>query len=163
MCYKPHFPLGKQQTLQLWSELFYKSWHYTEHIDHEMLTTTSHLTSRIDSSRLRHLNSLPDIYMPKLFQLVPPTKFIWYFLAGNVIGLGLIMVSSMQNRRYVANQQTFQRDTQCWSVHPLGNHFACLSVYTIISIEGCQYLKKKWRNVPILPISILIIYCSPFE
>ena len=27
----------------------------------------------------RHLNSLPDIYMPKLFQLVPPAKFPWYF------------------------------------------------------------------------------------
>ncbi len=48
-----------------------------------------------------------DIYMPKLFQLVPPTKFPWYFLVGNVVGLGLSMVSSMQNRRYVANQQKF--------------------------------------------------------
>ncbi len=46
--------------------------------------------------------------MPKSFQLVPPTKFPWYFLAGNVIGLGLSMVSSVQNRRYIANQQKFQ-------------------------------------------------------
>ncbi len=53
-----------------------------------------------------HYQSM-TIYMPKLFQLVPPTKFLWYFLAGNVIRLGLSMVSSMQNRRYVANQQKF--------------------------------------------------------
>ncbi len=46
--------------------------------------------------------------MANSFQLASPAKFSWYFLAGNVIGLGLSMVSSMQNRSYVANQQKFQ-------------------------------------------------------
>ena len=50
--------------------------------------------------------------MANWFQLASPTKFTWYFLAGNVIGLGLSMVSSMQNRRYVANQKKFHNDIE---------------------------------------------------
>ena len=41
------------------------------------------------------------------FNLPPLQSFLGNILAGNVIGLGFSIVSSMQNRRYVANQQKF--------------------------------------------------------
>ncbi len=77
------------------------------------------ITPFLGESRLYHLQQTFKVPNPgrhvffqiyrcqNRFNLSPLQKFSGICLAGNVIELGLSMVSSMQNRRYAANQQKF--------------------------------------------------------